>query len=158
MTAHGAGEHEQGAARAGRGTQELAASYWCAYDARYRPSVGFTTSPGRFTSGCDVPGDELLEQVAGTARTTCDWPRRSWHSIMLMGRPLDEALLEFAVGAAEARVAIEGLARGYDTVLAREFKEGAELSGGQWQRIAAARAFYRTAPLRFALCRKGRHP
>jgi ATP-binding cassette subfamily B protein len=26
-------------------------------------------------------------------------------------------------------------------------KDGAELSGGQWQRIAAARGFYRTAPL-----------
>ena len=39
------------------------------------------------------------------------------------------------------------LAKGYDTLLAREFKDGAELSGGQWQRIAAARGIYRTAPL-----------
>jgi ATP-binding cassette subfamily B protein/ATP-binding cassette subfamily C protein len=42
---------------------------------------------------------------------------------------------------------ISELARGYDTLLAREFKDGAELSGGQWQRIAAARGFYRSAPL-----------
>ena len=38
-------------------------------------------------------------------------------------------------------------ARGYDTLLGPQFKDGAELSGGQWQRIAAARGFYRTAPL-----------
>jgi ATP-binding cassette subfamily B protein/ATP-binding cassette subfamily C protein len=42
---------------------------------------------------------------------------------------------------------IEKLAHGYDTLLDRRFKDGTELSGGQWQRIAAARGFYRSAPL-----------
>ena len=42
---------------------------------------------------------------------------------------------------------IERLPRGYDTLLDRHFKDGAELSGGQWQRIAAARGFYRSTPL-----------
>jgi ATP-binding cassette subfamily B protein len=42
---------------------------------------------------------------------------------------------------------IEKLPRRYDTLLDRHFKDGAELSGGQWQRIAAARGFYRSAPL-----------
>jgi ATP-binding cassette, subfamily B, bacterial len=46
-----------------------------------------------------------------------------------------------------ADTVISGLSRGYDTLLARQFKDGAELSGGQWQRIAAARGFYRLAPL-----------
>ena len=32
---------------------------------------------------------------------------------------------------------------GYDTILSREF-DGVDLSGGQWQRIAIARSFYRT--------------
>ena len=31
---------------------------------------------------------------------------------------------------------------GYDTVLGHELAEGADLSGGQWQRLALARAFY----------------
>ena len=35
------------------------------------------------------------------------------------------------------------LPRGYDTVMSREF-DGAELSGGQWQRTAIARGLYRT--------------
>jgi ATP-binding cassette, subfamily B, bacterial len=42
---------------------------------------------------------------------------------------------------------IESLPRGYDTLLDRQFKDGAELSGGHWQRIAVARGFYRSAPL-----------
>ena len=33
----------------------------------------------------------------------------------------------------------------YDTLLGHEFPGGVELSGGQWQRIALARAFYRDA-------------
>ncbi len=64
-----------------------------------------------------------------------------------MGRSLDEDLLASAAGASGADTVISGLARGYDTLLARQFKDGAELSGGQWQRIAAARGFYRLAPL-----------
>ncbi len=40
-----------------------------------------------------------------------------------------------------------GLARGYGTLLDRRFKGGADLSGGQWQRLAVARGFFRDAPL-----------
>jgi len=35
------------------------------------------------------------------------------------------------------------LPNGYDTVLGRWFEKGAELSGGQWQKIALGRAFMR---------------
>ena len=38
---------------------------------------------------------------------------------------------------------IAGLAEGYETQLGRWFNRGQELSGGQWQRIALARAFMR---------------
>lgn len=43
--------------------------------------------------------------------------------------------------------AISALGHGYDTMLSRSYEEGAELSVGQWQRIAIARAFFRDAPL-----------
>jgi ATP-binding cassette subfamily B protein len=38
---------------------------------------------------------------------------------------------------------IEGLSAGYRTQLGRWFKDGQELSGGQWQKIALSRAFMR---------------
>jgi ATP-binding cassette, subfamily B, bacterial len=39
------------------------------------------------------------------------------------------------------------LPHGYDTLLNREFKDGHDLSGGQWQRLVSARGFHRDAPL-----------
>jgi ATP-binding cassette, subfamily B, bacterial len=47
-----------------------------------------------------------------------------------------------AAGAAGAGDLIAGLPRGDDTVLSRAFTDGVDLSGGQWQRIALARAMY----------------
>src|SRR5690606_37677319 len=44
--------------------------------------------------------------------------------------------------AAGAEQLIDGLPHGWDTILSRAFTNGADLSGGQWQRIALARALY----------------
>lgn len=54
--------------------------------------------------------------------------------------------IEQAVEAASASSIIEDLPKGYDTVLGKWFG-GAELSGGEWQRLAVARAFVRKASL-----------
>ena len=56
------------------------------------------------------------------------------------GNDIDSALR--LTGAVEAST----LANGYDTMMSREF-DGAELSGGQWQRIAMARGLYRSHDL-----------
>lgn len=40
---------------------------------------------------------------------------------------------------------IEKMPQGYDTMLGRRWEKGQELSGGQWQKIALARAFMRKA-------------
>lgn len=37
---------------------------------------------------------------------------------------------------------IEGLPAGWDTVLSRQYEDGVDLSGGQWQRVALARGLY----------------
>lgn len=42
---------------------------------------------------------------------------------------------------------IDDLPAGYDTRLGRRFHRGHDLSIGQWQRLALARAFFRDAPL-----------
>jgi len=57
-----------------------------------------------------------------------------------------EALRRAAVNAG-ADDFINGLPRAYDTLLGNQFPGGIELSGGQWQRLALARAFYRDAGL-----------
>lgn len=46
-----------------------------------------------------------------------------------------------------ADAVIQSLPFGYDTLLGKWFKGGEELSGGQWQKIALARAFLRDAQL-----------
>jgi ATP-binding cassette subfamily B protein len=42
---------------------------------------------------------------------------------------------------------IEHLPHGYETMLGKWFDEGTQLSGGEWQKIALARAFMRNAPI-----------
>ena len=44
-----------------------------------------------------------------------------------------------------ADAVVKKLPRGYDTMLGRWFQQGQELSAGEWQRIAMARAFWREA-------------
>jgi ATP-binding cassette subfamily B protein len=55
----------------------------------------------------------------------------------------DSERLGQAVERGGARELVEGLAKGLDTQLGRWFLDGVELSGGQWQKVALARAFMR---------------
>ncbi|MFD9721698.1 ABC transporter ATP-binding protein [Streptomyces sp. NPDC059076] len=50
--------------------------------------------------------------------------------------------LEWAAEQAGALSVIEELPHGWDTVLSRQYAQGVELSGGQWQRMALARALF----------------
>src|SRR5205807_10161763 len=46
-----------------------------------------------------------------------------------------------------AHSVVDELADGYDTLLGRWWNTGTQLSGGQWQKIALARAFMRDAEI-----------
>ena len=80
-------------------------------------------------------------------------PVRYWQSagenvaIGASAHPPSEVQVQQAVAAAGASSIIEGLADGYHTVLGRRFGEGAELSTGEWQRLALARALVRECPM-----------
>ncbi|WP_447035067.1 ABC transporter ATP-binding protein [Streptomyces sp. DSM 118878] len=76
------------------------------------------------------------------------WPLRARENVTL-GQPRthDDAPVWDAVGAVGMGPAIEELPDGLDTLLAREIWGGAELSGGQWQRLACSRALYRRPEL-----------
>ena len=57
----------------------------------------------------------------------------------------DRARIEQAARKGMADEVIDGLPRGYEQVIGRRFKDGVDLSGGQWQKIAIARAYMRDA-------------
>jgi len=61
--------------------------------------------------------------------------------------PIDLEKAKNAARAAGVDTIIEKLPDGYNTLLGNLFKNGEELSIGQWQKMAIARAFYRNSPL-----------
>ncbi|MFP5347235.1 MAG: ABC transporter ATP-binding protein [Actinomycetes bacterium] len=110
----------------------------------YEPSSGLVAWDG--VPLRDVDPDEIRQRISVIMHDYTHWPMTARDNVT-MGRPVDDQLLARATAAAGADKIIDGLADGYDTYLDRRFKDGMDLSGGQWQRIAIARGFYRDAPL-----------
>nr|MBC8249520.1 ABC transporter ATP-binding protein [Anaerolineales bacterium] len=61
--------------------------------------------------------------------------------------PPDEERIAAAARHAGADEVIAGLPQGYETILGKWFKDGEELSVGEWQKVALARAFLRDAQI-----------
>jgi ATP-binding cassette subfamily B protein len=59
----------------------------------------------------------------------------------------DRAAVGAAIERADASGVVAGLPQGLDTRLGTRWDDGAELSGGQWQRLALGRGLMRTEPL-----------
>ncbi|MEU3843593.1 ABC transporter ATP-binding protein [Streptomyces sp. NPDC028635] len=87
----------------------------------------------------------LAERVAMVAQDFKRWPFTARVNVAI-GRssaPLTEERLAASITQAGAEDVVADLPRGLDTLLARHFSGGHELSGGQWQRLGIARAAYR---------------
>jgi len=98
------------------------------------------------TDLADVDPDELRDRIAVIAQDHTRWPLTARYNIS-MGTDKGEPTLVAAAEVAGADQVVAELPHGYNTLLDRRFKDGQELSGGQWQRIAVARGFHRDAPL-----------
>lgn len=88
---------------------------------------------------------QLAERIAMVAQDFKRWPFTARVNIAI-GRssvPLTDERIGASVGEAGAGDVVADLPRGLDTLLARAFTGGHELSGGQWQRLGIARAAYR---------------
>jgi ATP-binding cassette subfamily B protein len=64
-----------------------------------------------------------------------------------VSQPPDEMRLRDAANRARVHTDLAALSDGYETSLGRWLEEGAELSGGQWKKLALARSLYRKAPI-----------
>ncbi|WP_327584027.1 ABC transporter ATP-binding protein/permease [Nonomuraea sp. NBC_00507] len=93
-----------------------------------------------------VDPEQLRRRTAVIAQDHTRWPLTARYNIT-MGTDMGEPALHAAAAVAGADEVVAGLPHGYRTLLDRRFKDGHELSGGQWQRIAVARGFHRDADL-----------
>ncbi len=106
------------------------------------PTGGRILADGRPLS--ELSAREWQQQVAVVYQDYTRLPLTARENVGMFGRDHDSdpARLERAAKRAGALAVIDSLPNGWDTVLSPQFSGGVDLSGGQWQRIALARALY----------------
>ena len=111
----------------------------------YRPTAGVVRWNG--VEVAELSAESLASQVAVITQDWWKFPFTARQNIVVgrHERTDGEPTVHMAATAAAAHDMILTLPNGYDTLLDREFKGGHDLSGGQWQRLVAARGFYRDA-------------
>ncbi len=113
----------------------------------YDPGEGEILIEGRNIKEYDP--DELRERIGVIFQDYVKYQMMAGENIGI-GRVEEmenHVMVEEAAEKSGANKAIERLEKGYDAVLGRWFEKGVDLSGGEWQKIALARAFMRNAPV-----------
>ncbi len=111
----------------------------------YRPTAGCITVAGRDLQ--DLPVGAWQTRVAAVFQDHVRYALTIRDNIGFGRLELlqDHAAIAAAAQATGAAAMIERLPRGYDTMLGTSFADGQDLSGGQWQKLALARAYLRDA-------------
>ena len=97
----------------------------------------------------ELDADALRRRIGMVSQAFYQWPFSAATNIAMgdIQSPAEQPRIEAAAVRATAHDMILGLPHGYATMLDRAFAQGQDLSGGQWQRITAARGFLRDADL-----------
>ncbi len=92
---------------------------------------------------------ELLRMITITFQMPLNYHATVSETIAMgdLDTPASAAEIESAARRAGANDFISRLPKKYDTLLGKVHAKGAELSGGEWQRLALARAYFRKAPI-----------
>jgi len=113
----------------------------------YQPDQGHILVDG--VDLARIRADEWRSRLAGAFQDFFRFEFRARHTVGLgdMPRLEDDAAVVTAVGRAGAEDVVGKLASGLDTQLGANWPEGAEVSFGEWQKLALARGFMRDRPL-----------
>ena len=108
----------------------------------YDPTGGSISVDGVDLAGVDV--DSWRDRVAAIFQDFSRYQLSARDNIALGAPALSDDLscLQVAAEKAGALRLIQSLPRGWDTILSRQYEGGVDLSGGEWQRIALARAMF----------------
>jgi ATP-binding cassette subfamily B protein len=117
----------------------------------YRPTAGRILTDGVDTA--TFPAGDWRSRLAAAFQdfVRFELPARNTVGVGDLPRLDDEAAVLAAVGRARAGDVVDRLPEGLSTQVGKTWTEGVELSGGQWQKLAVARAMMRTTPLLLVL-------
>lgn len=98
----------------------------------------------------EVDAESVQAQVAMVLQDPVEWPLSALANLTISAGSITQSDPERALRAAAesgAGPVIAGLPNQWATLLSRRFKDGQQLSGGNWAKIAVARGLYKDAPV-----------
>ncbi|MEJ7650551.1 MAG: ABC transporter ATP-binding protein [Nakamurella sp.] len=111
----------------------------------YRPVSGSITVDGADLAEIDPAA--WARQLSGAFQAHADLEFTVREGIAVADESADDERIRLALQRARATELVAELPHGLATQLGRQFTDGTDLSGGQWQRLAIARGVLRERPL-----------